>query len=99
MCRLEIYAMVDKHPKQDPIKKGLRIFDNVFKVDLAHSRVIGSKCFFNIATSVGILRILISFSTQDCSVNCILMLFWAFSAMKSKDKSLKRKKNGVIWAT
>ena len=52
--------------------------DNVFKADVVGSRVIGSKCFFNIATSVGILRILISFSTQDCSVNCIPMLFWSF---------------------
>ena len=51
--------------------------DIVFKADVAHSRVIGSKCFFNIATSVGLLLIPISFRTQDCSVNCFCLLYWS----------------------
>ena len=80
MSGLEIYAVVDKQPKKDPIKKDLKTFmDNVFKVDVAHSRlVVSKKFFFNIATSVGLLLILISFKTQDYSVNCIVMLFWDF---------------------
>ena len=51
--------------------------DIVFKADVAHSRVIGSKGFFNIATSVGLLLIPISLGTQDCSVNCVCLLYWS----------------------
>ena len=52
--------------------------DNVFNVAVAHSTVIGSKRFLNMATSVGVLLIPASFKTHDCSVNCIVMLSWAF---------------------
>ena len=65
--------------KKDPRKKKFKIFmDNVFNVDVAHSSVIGSKCFLTIATSVVFLLIPIYFRTQDCSVNCIFMLFLGF---------------------
>ena len=64
--------------KKNPLKAFKNFMDNVFEIDVAHSKVLGSEYFFNIATSVRILHILISFRTQGCSVNCIFMLFLAF---------------------
>ena len=50
--------------QKNPLKGFKNFMDNVFKVDVAHSKVIGSECFFNIASSVRVLLIPISFRTK-----------------------------------
>ena len=78
--------MFTKQPKEIHIKKGFKNFtDDVFKVCVAHSRVIGSKFFFNTPMSMGLFLIPICFKLQVCSLNYNFMLHWLFSVIRRED--------------
>ena len=81
--------MADIHSR----KKSIENFtDNLFEVYVVHSRVIGPKCFDNIPVSMGLLFDTIRFRAKYCSAITILSFIGLFSAIKTKDFTLKPKK-------
>ena len=65
--------------KRSTLKKDFKHFtDDMFKVCVAHSRVIGSNCFFNTPMSMSLFLVPICFKLQICSANDNFMLHWSF---------------------